>query len=95
VLPRPMPGLVLLSPLLLLIPKLATCGESVGPSPHAASTMAAAATRMASPPDRRYVLVMFSPPSLRPTRRAVIVFVAFSCDGVSCTKRKVTARSQL
>jgi hypothetical protein len=51
VLPR-----VLASPLLVL--KLATWGGFVEPPLQAASPMAAAATRIVSPPDRRYLRVM-------------------------------------
>ena len=50
----PEPPLV---PALVLVPKLATCGV-LDPPLHAASARAAAATRTASAPGRRYILVI-------------------------------------
>src|SRR6202012_3504669 len=53
------PPPLLLADVPLLLPRLATCG-ALEPPLHAASPMAAAAARTASPPDRRHVVVICS-----------------------------------
>jgi hypothetical protein len=53
----------------LLAGRLATAGAELDPPLHAASPIAAAETRKASPPSRRYVLVISRLPGSRDASR--------------------------